>query len=187
MDAPRPTRRSVLVAVAAVVPAGLAGCTSAGPGVAATTGSAPFAPAATPDTTPSPSADELLTERVVADVRRLGRRYAAAGAAVPSLRRRLAPLADEVDRHLDALGARPATPAPSPGAAAGTVAATTVLRRLRTAARTAAERRLADSTAAQDPQLARLLASVGGSNLTHAVVLGRWAALAGTAGDGSVR
>ncbi len=166
MQPARPTRRRVLVAAGGFV-AGLAACTT----TSSTLGrSTPTPPA--PD--PSPDADAGLTARAVADVRALAAAYARALTAAPSLATELRALAVEVDRHLTALGAPFATP-PTAGSTAtrtpGGAGLAVLRRRLQVAERAAAGRRLADSVAAEDPRLARLLASIGGSNRMHAVVL----------------
>ncbi|MFI0722460.1 hypothetical protein [Streptomyces sp. NPDC021224] len=99
----------------------------------------------------------------------LAGRYDAAVAAHPSLTARLAPLRDEVARHVEAFGGRlPAAPA-SPAAAAAATPAKAL------AALAAAERKLADARAAAlltvPGGLARLLASAAACGAGHAALL----------------
>jgi hypothetical protein len=132
-------------------------------------------PAPTPPAAPDP--DDAIVVAAAASVRRLLDAYDATVTAHPELAERLEPLAAEHRIHLAALGAaEPPAPAtatagtasPSPLIPADPTAAVAALV---TAEEAAAADRVA-ATEAASPRLARLLASIGASEATHAALLG---------------
>jgi hypothetical protein len=172
----RPARRTVLGGILAAG-AGFAagGCSSKPP--PGPDGSSP---------TPTPDPDVALVATVVEDKRALLARYAATGARFPGLAGRLAPLRADHLGHLEALHAEP-EPTPSPGATAtpgappprpvpfvpaDRKAATRALAR---AEQAAAGRRVPQCVAAVGRDLALLLASIGGCEAAHGLVLDQMA------------
>lgn len=174
MPSAAPTRRSVL--------RGLAGL---GIGVLAT--GCTKAPAAD---LPSPrreadrdrDVDLVVVSRALAASQDLARRYAATVAAFPELTAALAPLEIEHAAHIAALDTTPppaAPPAPSRAASAssGTAspASSPVTPGEASAVLAAAERASAGARVADlltcSPAVARLLASIAASQVTHAAVL----------------
>ena len=112
--------------------------------------------------------DVAIRAAAIARERDLLARYAGVGDVPPSVARRLAGIRAEHEQHLAAL----VPPAPSPGASAlgPAVIATASTRELVTAERLAAAGHAAAALAASRP-LAVLLASLAGSEASHAVVL----------------
>ena len=130
-----------------------------------------------PPTPPDP--DLRLRRRVAAQVAELGAAYAAATSAHPTLAAALQPLAAEHRAHVAALAGPPQTRSPngSPSASASSspqVPETpdATLDWLTGLERQAARRRRTQSLRA-GPALARLLASVGACEATHAALLER--------------
>lgn len=142
---------------------------------------------------PAPSAaldpDEAVVRRGVEAERRLLAVHAAAIAADPALAAGLAPLTAEHEAHLGALSAllptpataRPSASAPGPTASRSSAPAATAapaptraaaVAALASAEDEAAAARIDDALAAS-PSLARLLAGIGASESTHAVLLRR--------------
>lgn len=133
-------------------------------------------------TVPAATPEQRTAERVVAEKRSLLARYAATTRAHPALAGRLDPLAAEHATHVDALaavveGEAPAatpTPAatPPPAPSSPPVAARPDRALAALAAREAelARQRLLD-VAAVAPDLARLLASIGGAEAAHAALI----------------
>jgi hypothetical protein len=160
-------RRAVLVGAAALGATGLAGGLSAcSPGRTAPP--------------PPPDPDVQLRLRVAAEVRSLLAAYAAVIATHPATGSRLRPFAAETRAHDRALSGPPgALPTPSPRtASSGSSPAPSPVPATQAAAvawlagleRAAAVRRRRELLRA-GPDLARLLASVGASEATHAALL----------------
>jgi hypothetical protein len=186
-----PSRRRLLgyLLGAAVGATGLLpGCTSvpeAGqePGAAPQPTPGTGAPVPSPPATISAASPELrLAERVVAEKRSLLARYAATRRAHPALAGRLDPLAAEHAAHLDALAAvvegeapattpnPAATPAPAPSLPAVPARPDRALAALAAREAELARQRLLDVDAVA-PDLARLLASIGGAEAAHAALM----------------
>jgi hypothetical protein len=160
-------RRAVLVGAAALGATGLAACSP---------------DRATPP--PRPDPDVLLRLRVAGEVRSLLVAYAAVIATHPATGARLRPFAAETRAHDRALSGppgalptpsrrtattgTPASSSPAPSPVPSTTAA--ALAWLAGLERTAAERRRRELLRA-GPDLARLLASVGASEATHAALI----------------
>lgn len=124
----------------------------------------------TPVPLPSPPTDPdaPLRRRAVAAEVRLLAAYDAAQLRHPVLRRTLVPLRAEHAAHLAALGG--AAPGPSRAPARPAADAGAALRGLIAAERAAALARAGDCLAGS-PALAALLASIGASEASHAVLL----------------
>jgi hypothetical protein len=133
--------------------------------------------------TPAPRLDPDVAIRraAAADVSALLALYAVNSQAHPGLASRLAPLAAETTAHLAAVRPPAATSTATPATPTATGSAsvsspppaptvTEALTTLAAAERQAAARRAAQLTAAS-PALARLLAAVGASEATHAMLL----------------
>jgi len=136
---------------------------------------------------PPPDPDTVLRDRIVADKRALLASYDATARRHPGLGKRLAPLRADHAAHMAALGAPeptstgpatpgPATPtgsAPGAGATAPAVPAAprAAVRALVAAEAAAAALRVRDCVAANSPDLARLLAAIGGCEAAHAALL----------------
>lgn len=127
---------------------------------------------------PDPDLD-LLT-RAIREKQHLLDEYAAVTARHAQLTDRLAPMRADHEAHLAALtGFRPDLPAPAatPSASASPTGPTVAGDRaqavedLAAAEHTAANRRIGQCETARDPDLARLLASIGGSEAAHTAVL----------------
>jgi hypothetical protein len=159
-----PSRRAVLRGLGLLLPAGvLLGCT----------GDDPSRPAPRPS--PTPDMDAPVRARVAQAERALIEQYDVALAAFPELADRLQALADEHRAHLEAVA--PADPAPT-GTATPTpthppappVDAASAVTAIAAAERDAAAARVEDALDAS-PELARLLAGIGGSEAVHAALL----------------
>jgi hypothetical protein len=131
--------------------------------------------------TGEPDPDLALLARAVADTQDLLATYDRALDAQPALAPRVRPLREDHAAHLAALtGFRPDLPTPGPSASAAPSSTPTpdvpgdrdkALELLARADFAAAGRRIGQCRSARDPQLARLLASIGGSEAAHAAVL----------------
>lgn len=130
------------------------------------------------DQAPPPVDPERRTRaRIAEEVRALARHYAAVMDRFPSARADLATLAAEHEAHAGALlGPAPTGPSPSPAATPSTPVPD-VPERLDAAlgslvaAERAASRRRSRQAGRASPALARLLASVAGSEAAHAALL----------------
>jgi hypothetical protein len=127
--------------------------------------------------------DTALRAAVVEAKRKLLEAYDATARRHPGLRKLLAPLHADHAAHLDVLGAHApgpttaATPAPSASSAPTVpVSARAALRALAGLESAAAAQRVRDSVAADSPELARLLAAIGGCEAVHATLLNNGAA-----------
>lgn len=164
------SRRGVLSVLLVVsTPALVAGCTTGGE----------------PDPEPTtPDPDDALRARIAESERALIDLYTAVSLAHPQLGEQLAPYADRHEEHLRALQPGPpsdpsesptatatATPSPSPTLVAPDSPETS-LAALRDLERQAADLRVALCTAAVDPNLSRLLASIAGCEAAHVALLG---------------
>ena len=127
-----------------------------------------------------PDPDLDLLARAIAEKQDLLDGYAATTARHAQLTERLAPMRADHEAHLAALtGFRPdvPTPAVAPSASASPTAPSVASDRARAveelavAERAAANRRIGQCETARDPQLARLLASIGGCEAAHTAVL----------------
>lgn len=148
---PALTRRRLLLAAGAAAALGAAGCSSTSEGT---------------DATGAADADVLLAD-VATDEQGLIARYDAAIAAFPGMAAPLRAIRDQHADHLAALGTRPRA-VPSAGAPAtpdGAIAG------LRDAERQAARARRAACVAADDTQVARLLALIAASEASHVPAL----------------
>jgi hypothetical protein len=161
---PTLTRRRVLAGfVAALVTAGVGGCSDRG---------SPRPPSPAPS--PPPDPDAGLRASVVADKQALLERYAATVRRHPRLAGRLGPLRADHAAHLAALGGRPGPAATGP--AAPTVRPVpadpgAAVRALEQAEQAAAARRIAQCVRAVDGELAALIASLGACEAVHATML----------------
>jgi len=128
--------------------------------------------------------DRLVAERVAAGEREMLAMYAGTLAAHPQLRPLLEPVAAEHARHLTAVEAAletasksasatapPSTPSRAPTGTGRDMSPAAAVRQLSRAESAAATDRLADVLAADDGGLARLLASIGAAEATHAALL----------------
>lgn len=131
-----------------------------------------------------PDPDLDLLARAIGEKQALLDDYAAATARHAQLTDRLAPMRADHEAHLAALtGFRPDVPAPAaaPSAAPSASASPTApavaddraraVEDLAAAEQRAANRRIGQCGTARDPKLARLLASIGGSEAAHTAVL----------------
>jgi len=133
-------------------------------------GSAPAGTGGRPDSSRTPDPDPALLAVARSAEQDLIAQYDAVIAAEPTLAGQLTALRADHLAHLSALGGTPTTPSaqpsiPPPGTAAQALAA------LAGAERTAAAARVAQCRAAREPALARLIASIGGSEAAHDAVL----------------
>ncbi|MYW65405.1 hypothetical protein GTY65_15250 [Streptomyces sp. SID8379] len=153
---PGPRRRSLLVSLAGA--ALLTGCSDGGDDAGA-------------EGAPSVSQDKRLRTRQARESADLLGRYDEALAAQPSLEARLAPLRDEVERHVKAFGGatRPRKSGTTPSTPP--VAEKDVLKALAAAERELSDRRMKALVEAP-AELARLLASVAAAGAGHAFLLG---------------
>lgn len=183
-DQVEPTRRSLLrttlVAGAVVLPAGtlLTACTGDSPSGGETPGPTP-----TPTPTPTPDPDLPTLDAAGESERGLLLAYAATLARHPELKSRLAAHVARHEQHLAALtsAARPtsapvapiSTASPDASAAARVPgSSSSALAALAGAERAAADDRATDLRTVRAPEHARLLASIGACEATHATVLG---------------
>jgi hypothetical protein len=130
--------------------------------------------------TPPVDPELKVRARIAAEVRALAGRYQAVMTAHPATRPRLAPLAAEHEAHATALlgpppsasGSPSPSPSASPSATPPTVPETVdaAVAELVVAERVASRRRARQAGRAT-PELARLLASVAGSEAAHAALL----------------
>ncbi len=164
--APGPSRRTVVLGLAGVALATVTSCTSddspgnAGPG-----------PVGQQDP------DATLVVAFVTDKRGLVDLYEATISRFPGLTGRLTPLREDHSAHLRVLNdfvGRPlnpsATPATTPSAVPGD--RDRALGALASAETAAAGRRIGQCESARNPELARLIAAIGGCEAAHAAVLG---------------
>lgn len=165
--APGPSRRTILLGlVGAAVLVTVTGCTSDEP--PAGSGSGPGA---------APDPDLALAATAVADKLTLVALYEASIARFGGLGGRLASLREDHSAHAQALAtfAAPApaeSASPSPPAPAVPDDRDRALMALAGAETAAAGRRIGQCEAAGNPELARLIAAIGGSEAAHAAVLG---------------
>ncbi|MGQ0630217.1 MAG: ferritin-like domain-containing protein [Sporichthyaceae bacterium] len=164
-----PTRRSILAAGTGVGIAFLGG--------GLLTGCITDDPLGGPDQTPTPDPDVALRATAVTDKQDLVARYDATLVRFPGLGPTLTTARADHLAHLARLGGEPrpvTSVAPTPGTSAPPVAASRerAVSELVAAERSAATRRLAQCVRAGDPELARLLAAIGGCEAAHAAVLG---------------
>lgn len=156
------SRRGV-IGLAVVSLAGLVGCSSSSSG-----GKGPGG-----GNGKGVDADAAVLTEAIADTRDLIARYDNAPRSVP--KKIIALRADHL-AHLQALGAT-ATAGPSPSATSGVGGepsakpSTGALAELAAAEKAAADRRVDQCKRAQSPDLARLLASIGGCEAAHASLL----------------
>lgn len=125
-----------------------------------------------------PDPDLALLATAVTDKQDLLAAYEAAATRHPQLGTGLKPLREDHAAHLAALTSfRPDLPAPEPSASASPTAPSTPTSRdqavesLATAELAAAGRRIGQCRNARDPELARLLASIGGCEAAHTAML----------------
>ncbi|MER5947776.1 hypothetical protein ABT127_17115 [Streptomyces sp. NPDC001904] len=155
---PLTTRRSLLVSLAGA--ALLSGCSDGG----GDGGGAEGAPAV--------SREKRLRAKAARESADLLGQYDRALAAQPSLAARLAPLRDEVARHVQAFGGA-SRPSSASSASTPPVAEKDVLRALAAAERELADRRMKALAEPDTPaEQARLLASVAAAGAGHAYLLG---------------
>lgn len=127
-----------------------------------------------------PDPDLEVLARAIRDKQGLLDSYAATTARHAQLTERLAPMRADHEAHLAVLtGFRPDLPAPaaaptasaSPTGPAVAVDRAQAVEDLAAAERTAANRRIGQCETARDPELARLLASIGGCEAAHTALL----------------
>jgi hypothetical protein len=125
----------------------------------------------------APDPDLALLAAVIAEKSDLLGAYEAATTRFPPLNSRLKPLRADHAAHLAALtGFRPGIPTAAPSGSASPSAGpqggqSSTVEDLAAAELAAAGRRIGQCRTAADPQLARLLASIGGCEAAHAAVL----------------
>lgn len=115
--------------------------------------------------------DRPIVDAVRAEKAALLREYDAAATARPELAADLDPLRAAHQRHLDLLGGPPAETTPSAGPTAGIASRAALLRQLASAEKNAAGTRVTQCTQLRSGELARLVASIGGSEAAHAARL----------------
>ncbi|MGQ0468085.1 MAG: hypothetical protein ACT4QG_22555 [Sporichthyaceae bacterium] len=152
------TRRTVLAGGLAL--AALAGCSDGSPPPSGQ------APDVTPNDPDRPTLDTVRAEKAA-----LIAEYDTALAARPELAKDLAPLRAAHSAHLVALGGQTpvdASPSPSPAVPEGRDA---VLKRLASAEKSAAAKRIEQCAGLRSGELARLLAAIGAAEAAHESVV----------------